>query len=543
MKTIKYTYYLSVALLGLMLTGVTSCVGDLDTLPLDKDELVSENVFGNTEDAYIQSLAKIYAGMAIGGNAGGDGDQDVAGIDGGSQASFLRAMWNMQELPTDEAHCAWSDPGIPGFNEVTWSAGSPWIKGNYYRYYYQINLSNAFLRETVEEKLDSRGCSAELKAKIKVQRAEARFLRALSYTYLLDFYRNVPLVTEESPIGETQLPVQVSPKELFTFIEKELNECQTDMLDPFIGYDAANYGRAHKAAAWSLLARLYLNAEVFIGENKYTECITACKLVIGAGYELEPIYVDMFKADNDHSREMIFPIRYEGDQTMTWGGMTALLCWGSAEAKEETNAKDAWQGVRAKSSLLSVFERENSSSLDSRKAMLRTEWTTNNEIVNQTEFKNNGIPVVKYYNVNKDGSLPPSVEAYTDFPLFRLAEIYLTYAEAVLRGGAGGDRATALNYVNTLRKRAYDDESAATIGDPSFTLDFLIDEWGREFFFEARRRTDLIRFNQFTGGSYIWPWKGGVANGTSVGDHLKIFPLPADEIGSNTNLVQNPQYQ
>lgn len=542
MKTKKYIYYLFVALMGLMASTVTSCVGDLDTEPLDKDELISDNVFGDTEGAYIESLAKIYAGMAIGGNAGGDSDQDVAGIDGGSQASFLRAMWNMQELTTDEAHCAWSDPGIPGFNEVSWGAGSPWIKGNYYRYYYQINLSNAFLRETVEEKLDARGCNAELKAKIKVQRAEARFLRALSYTYLLDLYRNIPMVTEESPIGETELPKQVTAKEMFDFIAKELEECQADMLDPFVGFDSANYGRAHKAAAWSLQARLYLNAEVFIGENKYTECITACKKVLGVGYSLEPVYVDMFKADNDYSTEMIFPIRYEGTETMTWGGMTALLCWGSAEAKEEVNAKDAWQGVRAKSSLLRIFERENSSSADSRKKMLRTEFTTNIEIVKQTEFLNNGIPVVKYYNVNKDGSLPPSVEAYTDFPMFRLAEIYLTYAEAVLRGGAGGDRSTALGYVNDVRRRAYDNKSLAPITDGLLTLDFLIDEWGREFFFEARRRTDLIRFNKFTGGSYLWPWKGGVAEGASVSDHLKIFPLPADEIGSNTNLTQNPQY-
>lgn len=542
MKTKKYIYYLFVALLGLMTSTVTSCVGDLDTEPLDKDELISDNVFGDTEGAYTESLAKIYAGMAIGGNKGGDGDQDVAGIDGGSQASFLRAMWNMQELTTDEAHCAWSDPGIPGFNEVSWGAGSPWIKGNYYRYYYQINLSNAFLRETVEEKLDARGCSAELKAKIKVQRAEARFLRALSYTYLLDLYRNVPMVTEDSPIGEKDLPQQATGKQLFDFIEKELEECQADMLDPFVGFDNANYGRAHKAAAWSLQARLYLNAEVFIGENKYTECITACKKVLGVGYILEPVYVDMFKADNDRSTEMIFPIRYEGTETMTWGGMTALLCWGSAEAKEEVNAKDAWQGVRAKSSLMRLFERENSSSADTRKGMLRTEYTTNIEIVNQTEFLNNGIPVVKYYNVNKDGSKPPSVEAYTDFPMFRLAEIYLTYAEAVLRGGAGGDRSTALNYVNDVRRRAYDNKSLAPITDGLLTLDFLIDEWGREFFFEARRRTDLIRFNKFTGGSYLWPWKGGAADGTSVSDHLKIFPLPADEIGSNTNLTQNPQY-
>lgn len=175
--------------------------------------------------------------------------------------------------------------------------------------------------------------------------------------------------------------------------------------------------------------------------------------------------------------------------------------------------------------------------------MLHTELTTNIEIVNQTEFLNNGIPVAKYYNKYKDGTLPPSKEAYTDFPLFRLGEIYLNYAEAVLRGGTGGSRTTALGYVNDLRKRAYNQDAAATVSDSDLTLDLLLDERGREFFFEAQRRTDLIRFDVFTGDSYLWPWKGGAAEGISVGDYLKIYPLPSDEIGSNTNLVQNPGYQ
>lgn len=540
----KYKYYLSAALLSLMLGTSTSCIGDLDTEPLSRTEMTSDNVFGKTEDAYVKSLAKIYAAMAIGGSAASDADQDVVGIDGGSESSFLRGLWNMQELTTDEANCAWSDNGIPGFNQVSWSTSTPWIKGNYYRMFYIINLSNAFLRETTEDKLTARGCDDALKTKIKSFRAESRFLRALCYTNLLDFYRNIPLVTEASPVGEKVLPSQVNPKDIFTFIETELKECETDLLDPFVGYNNVNYGQAHKAAAWTLLSRLYLNAMVFIGEPKYNECIDYCKKVIGVGYELEPVYVDMFKADNDHSREMIFPIRYEGEATMTWGGMTALLCWGSADTQTEVNAKGAWQGVRAKSSLLKLFDKENASTQDTRRAMLRTELTTNIEIVDQSAFKNNGIPVAKFHNVNKDGSLPPTVEAYTDFPMFRLGEVYLNYAEAVVKGGTTGDKATALKYVNDLRKRAYTEsgKNSAPITDADLTVNFLVDEWGREFFFEARRRTDLIRFGKFTGGSYLWPWKGGVAEGKAVEDYLTIFPLPSDEIGANTNLKQNPGY-
>lgn len=541
MKTFKYKHIVPLALLSLSL-GTTSCVNDLDTIPLSPDELVSETTFGKDLAPYTNSLAKIYAGYIISGNSGGDDEQDVkGGVDGGSHASFLRCMWNMQELPSDEAHCAWNDPGIPDFNTISWSASSPWIKGSYYRLYYQVNVANAFLRETTDDKLQGRGCTAETIARIKTYRAEARFLRAYAYTYLLDFYRNVPFVTENDKIGNVY-PEQIMAPELFAYIESELTECAGDLMEPAVGYHA-DYGHANKAAAWALLSRLYLNAETYIGQPKYTECIAYSNQVIQAGYSLEPNYLDVFKADNENSHEMIFPFRYEGDQTMTWGGMTFLLCGLEPKAlMDEINAKDAWQGVRAKSSLLKTFEKQTASDQDSRKDLLHPELTANIEITDPFSYVDNGIPTVKFYNVNKDGSLPPSKEAWVDFPAFRLGEIYLNYAEAVLRGGSGGDKATALRYVNAIRSRAYKDKSVAPITSSELTLDFLLDERGREFFYEAQRRTDLIRFNKFTSNEYIWPWKGGIAQGTAVKDFYKVFPIPSDDIGSNTNLKQNEGY-
>lgn len=539
MKTyhIKKSFFL---LLTGALLGTTSCVNDLDTQPLDKDELVSNVVFKADINAYTQSLAKIYAGMVIGGNKGGDADQDVKGIDGGSQASFLRVLWNMQELASDMAHCAWNDPGIPDFNHLSWDSSSPWIKGSYYRLAYQINLANAFLRETTDDKLSSRGCSNEVKNTIKEYRAEARFLRALTYMYALDLYRNYPFFDENSPIGSKR-PQQIMKDDLYKYVEKELLESEKDLSSPVVGYNP-NYGHANKAAAWAALSRLYLNAETYVGVKKYTECITYCKKIIDAGYELEPKYADMFKADNDHSKEMIFPLRYEGDQTMTWGGMTALLCWGSSLFQEETNAKGAWQGVRAKSSLLKLFTNENEYKKDTRFSMLRLDGTKNVEIVKEGDFKDNGIPVTKFCNLNKNGSKPASNEAYVDFPLFRLGEIYLNLAEAVLRGGTGATKNEAMNYLNQLRKRAYKDKTVAPIDDNNFTLKFLLDERGRELFFEAQRRTDLVRFGKYTSADYVWPWKGGVAEGKGVDDKYKVFPLPSDDIGSNLNLKQNDRY-
>lgn len=523
-----------------LLSAVTSCVDDLDTVPIDKDDLVSEKVFGADIQAYEESLAKIYAGLVIGGNQGGDAEQDVVGIDGGSQASFIRVLWNMQELASDMAHCCWNDPGIPDFNHISWAASSPWIKGSYYRLFYQINLSNAFIRETAEGKLSERGCSAETIAKVKQYRAEARFMRALMYQYALDLYRNVPFVDENSTVGSVR-PQQIMKEDLFNYIESEMIACESDLSDPVVGW-SDSYGHAYKAAMWAALSRLYLNAETYVGQNRYSDCITYSKKVIDAGYELEPVYGDMFKADNDHSREMILPLRYEGEETMTWGGMTALLCWGSAEYQEETNAQGAWQGVRAKSSLYRLFTRENAFDSDSRRLMLRTESTTNIEITNEADFVNNGIPVTKYYNVNKDGSKPASNQAYTDFPLFRLGEVYLNLAEAVLRGGQGASKTEALGLINDLRRRAYIDKLSSPISDSEFTLDFMLDERGREMFFEAQRRTDLVRFGKYTGANYVWPWKGGVAEGKGVSDFYAIYPLPSDDIGSNENLKQNEGY-
>ena len=539
MKTyhIKKSFFL---LLTGALLGTTSCVNDLDTQPLDKDELVSNVVFKADINAYTQSLAKIYAGMVIGGNKGGDADQDVKGIDGGSQASFLRVLWNMQELASDMAHCAWNDPGIPDFNHLSWDSSSPWIKGSYYRLAYQINLANAFLRETTDDKLSSRGCNEQVKQTVKEYRAEARFLRALTYMYALDLYRNYPFFDENSTIGSKR-PQQIMKDDLYKYVEKELLESEKSLAAPVVGWNE-NYGHANKAAAWAALSRLYLNAETYVGQKKYTECITYCKKIINAGYELEPKYADMFKADNDHSKEMIFPLRYEGAETMTWGGMTALLCWGSSQFQEETNAKGGWQGVRAKSSLLKLFTNENEYKKDTRFSMLRLDGTKNVEIVKEGDFKDNGIPVTKFYNINKDGKKPASSEAYVDFPLFRLGEIYLNLAEAVLRGGTGATKNEAMNYLNQLRKRAYKDKTVAPIDDNNFTLKFLLDERGRELFFEAQRRTDLVRFGKYTSADYVWPWKGGVAEGKGVDDKYKVFQLPSDDIGSNLNLKQNDGY-
>ncbi|NDV78242.1 RagB/SusD family nutrient uptake outer membrane protein [Dysgonomonas sp. 511] len=533
MKSIKYSI---IAILGLILS-VTSCTDDLNTLPIDSNEVVGEIAYGKEIGAYKAGLAKIYAGLAISGNKGGDDESDVAGVDGGSQASFLRGLWNLQQLPTDEAHCCWGDEGINDFNTLAWNSTNVFIKGFYYRLYYQINLANEYLRETSDDKLSSRGVDESVRSQIMVFRNDARFMRALSYFYLLDMFRNVPFVTDESVVGKESAP-QIMAKDLFNYVESELQGIEGGLLDPFVGYDSKNYGRVTKAAAWSLLSRLYLNAEVYTGTAKYTESITYSNKVLGVGYELEPVYADLFKADNGNSKEMIFPVRYEGEDTQTWGGMTFLLCSTVPSSMQASiNAVGAWQGNRARTALQNTFTKMSDYNNDSRYSMLYPNLAANVNIVDPASYTH-GIPVVKYSNVNKNGSLPPSNIVYTDFPLFRLGEIYLNYAEAVVRGGSGGSMSTAVSLINELRDRA----GAGAIAQADLTTDFLLDEKGREFFFEAQRRTDLVRFDRLTTNTYIWQWKGGIFGGTSVDKRFNVFPIPSDDISTNPNLDQYEGY-
>jgi hypothetical protein len=127
----------------------------------------------------------------------------------------------------------------------------------------------------------------------------------------------------------------------------------------------------------------------------------------------------------------------------------------------------------------------------------------------------------------------------TDFPVFRLAEAYLIYAEAHIRGG-GGTAGTALGYLNALRQRAFGDATHNFAALP--VVDTILAERGRELLFEAKRRTDLIRFGRFSGGTYLWAWKGNVPGGTSIAATFDLYPLPANELSANPSLVQNPGY-
>lgn len=510
----------------------SSCIKDLDTVPIDPDELTAASVYDNPA-SYEQVLAKLYAGLAVSGQQGPSGQPDIQGIDEGF-GQYLRGYWYMQELTTDEAVISWNDQTIKDLHWQTWGASDVFIQAFYYRVFYQIAVCNEFIRETTDGKLDDRGVSGQLRTDIGFYRAEARFLRALSYWHALDLFANPPFVTEDDPVGAF-LPQQTSRGPLFTYIEGELKAIENQMKEARSNV----YGRADKAAVWMLLAKLYLNAEVYVGQARYTECIDYCNKVIGAGYSLESDYQGLFLADNHTAtNEVIFAIAFDGLKTQTWGGTNFIIhaAIGGDMVPADYGFSGGWGGTRVTSAFVNHFD-DISGETDSR-AMFFTEGQ--NLEINDVGLFNDGYAIEKWKNVNSDGS-PGSSQDYpdTDFPMFRLADVYLMYAEAVLRGGSGGDAGTALSYVNQIRTRAYNG-NAGNVN--SIDLGFLLEERARELYWECHRRTDLIRFGVFTSAGYLWDWKGKVKEGKATDDKYNIFPIPSADIGANPNLEQNPNY-
>ncbi len=547
-----------------MAFGLSSCVDDLNTVPIDPDIETSETVYGSPE-SYLEGLAKVYGAFVVQGQNGGNGTE-IEGVDGGL-STFARGYWNCQELPADHAICAWGDNYVTEMNNMSWTTvenGN--IKATYYRIMFTVTIANEYLKQTTTEKLDIRGTSDELRADIQGYRAEVRALRALIWSYGLDLFGNMPFVTEADPIGYF-LPEQISRADLFNYVESELLALSSD---PNLAAPKTNeYGRVDQGLMWGLLSRLYLNAEVYTGTPRYQDAMTWSEKVISAGvYDLSPSYAELFMGDNTTNASAAIEIIHFGQSnyefTQNYAGAGYLVA-ASRRSSDLSNvpsgaSTDAWGGIRTQPNLVELFEDNDQidavtgyiDTPDSRGASIfagLSDYTydgsdpadnrRNLENVSPQEFMD-GYSVYKWKAISSDGTLT-SAGAFinTSWIFMRLGEMYLNYAEAALRSGT--NLATATDYINELRDRAYGNASG-DIATADLDLDFMIDERGRELFWEGFRRTDLIRFGRFTSGTYNWPWKGGVAEGSVVNSRYALYPIPSTDMTANTNLIQNPGY-
>ncbi len=520
-----------------LFTVVTSCAKKLDIYPTN--DLTPATTY-STAAGYKSVLAKVYGGLATTGNVGPAGASDIQGLDEGSQSPFIRGFFNAEELPTDEAIVSWDDQTIKDFHGLRWTSSDPFLLGLYSRLVYNVTIGNEYLRESTDDKLSSHGISGTDADVIKQTRGEVRFLRAFNYWAMMDLFGKSTFITEDDKVG-TALPKQIERSDLFTYIEGELKAIDGELAPA----KTIEYGRVDQAAAWALLARMYLNAEVYTGTPKYTEAITYAKKVIDAGYVLESGYGKLFMADNDKQKdEFIFAINCDGLRTQSYGNTTFLVHAPSGDDHSEYGVAGGWYGYRTTKSFTDLFT-DKSGNTDQR---ARFSNLGNATIDNVGDYQQ-GIHVKKFINIRSDGGQVSDVQgnfADIDFPVFRLSEMYLIYAEAFLRLGGGADATTALDYLNKIRYRAYGDSygpgNSGKLNATDLTLQTVLDERGRELYWEGHRRTDLIRYNLLTTSTYLWPWKGGVSSGTGVDSKYNIFPIPATVRSANPNLDQNAGY-
>ena len=559
--------YFSAIIVSLLCFSLTSCFSDLDTEPLDDNELVSSKVY-STADGYMGMLAKCYSSLILTGQKGGDGgDGDLQGANEG-YSGYVRLLFYLQELSTDNFLMPSSSNGLRKMLNMQWDASNaPVVTWTYQRLYMAIAYCNEFLRECTEDKLRARGLWEEMGADCEAYRAEARFIRAYCYAALCDMFGNVPYIDENT--GVKDVPEQQSRKDIFEYAEKELLDIDSKLKDSHV----AKYGHVDRVAAWFLLSRMYLNAETWIKVNRYDDALKYAKKVIEEGnYPLARDYREIFLADNDQCSEIIWPLCQDGQKAQSSAGtnfyVKAFVNGPMNELYQTGVGSRGWGNVRAKTTLVDAFDPADvpfdvNDSWGNNKADKRALFMTALPNQRKETWDDNlamtstftcGYGYIKWRNVTKNDQPAPQGEAYTsiDFPMFRTGEAYLIAAEAILRGAQGGTRAQALNYVNEIRQRAYmsgnyakagvRSDVAGTITDAQLTLDFILAERQRELASELVRRTDLVRFGKFTKGNN-WDWKNGERLGADVDDHFNVFPIPETERTNNPNLKQNDGYK
>ena len=555
--------FLKTAMASMLCMGFVSCADELNIKSIDPQSTPTYSVEG--------LLAKQYATLGLTGQKGPAGSADLSCDEG--ESGFIRTIFNLQELMTDETAWAYqNDPDIAPITNLSWKSSNGRVNWAYQRLIFDITLYNQFITE-------QSGSLSEDKI------AEVRFLRALNYYYFLDLYRKAPfkLTFDDS------LPTEKSGKDLYEWLDNELTTIEPLMAEVGAYNNSQNFGRADRGAAYALHARLALNSEVYTdGQVKdYQKAIHYCDEIINSGkYDLSRAkkngysgYQQLFMGDNDCNpeamKEIIFPIRQDGLKARAYAGTTYLVAAATIAGMPYASTGDPWKCFFARENMVEKFFPNKDIPMAAKEDI--PENATQEKIIAKDNEKGistadvvakakddrallymgvggcetgkvrtinpgenitgplNGASFVKWSNLHADGTAQHDQNySDTDFPVFRLAEIYLTRAEAKYRLNGSQE---GLADILEVQGRANRDLKATSVDDQT-----LIDEWCREFYMEGRRRSDLVRFGLFSGSKYLWSFKGGVENGTGIPSYYDVYPIPYNEIKNNPNMTQNPKY-
>ena len=524
---------------------LTACVGDLNTIPLNPTDVTSETAYGADEQGYVQGLAKIYFQLTS------NNTQDLQVADGGA-SEFIRAFWSTQEVTADAAKCAWGDAWVNDLNNNTWKGDvlNDAVYAVYVRTLQGIAYVNEYLRQTSDANLDLRGCSADVKAKVQEFRAEARFLRAYFYWAAMDTFGQVPFSTENTQFGGGYNPPQQPREYIFNYIVEELEDLASE--SSAMPAAQSNYPRADKGSVLGLLARVYLNAEVYTGKAMWAEAKSTCEKIYGLGYALAPTHAELFRGDNgenaDAKKEFLFAASYDAESNQSYGGTTYLTLStlsGDDGAVNITGINGGWAGNRVPYEYVAKFftdvngqnyETGEYTYTDKRAGYFFIKGRTESMENNLNTFLN-GWSCIKFNNVPHDmdaveyaGTAATKNFSDIDWPLIRLGEIHLIYAEACMHaGGSAAEQVAALA------------ERAGVAAPATVDAEWLMAERARELMWEAHRRTDLIRYGKWISG-YNWTYKGGNFKGQDMPEHFNVFPVPSTELATNLDLDQNPGY-
>lgn len=531
MKISKYPVY---GVLALAALGAVSCTDDLNVEPDDPNTIMK---IKDAEMLYSE-FASVYNDLVTG--------EGVAVSDGGA-GSWTRCHFNLQELPTDECFISykWNDPGYEVLNFATWNNNNEWIYAAYTRENHLAKIASGFIKDMNDYGEALIPDEAERKSMI----AEARVLRAFANYTLIDLFGKGPWITEDSPTGVA--PETYDRKQIFEGTVADLKACLED-LKP-----AAQqvYGRLSKEAGYMLLAKLYLNAEVYVGTPMYQECADALKHVCETGISLAPTYKYLFCADNDRyvgKGEIIWGVPSQQNQTETYGSTTYLTAAAWIESADPAelhrlNANGNWSGLRLRP------EVSRSTKGDPRRLIYEGTYQEDIPDLSAYDATSCGYMLVKFTNTlstdydntqliaENEAKVAAGGNAVwnngtdisnTDYPLFRLADAYLMAAECQARGAnVAIDGTDGYGLMNRVRARV----GLTSIAVP--TLSDILSERQKELYMEGHRRTDLIRFGLFTGGNYRWSWKGGQYEGIAIADYRALYPIPyqyEQTVGQNT---------